>query len=189
MTDTVRCWIAGILITGGLLFAAVSILGVFRFRFVMNRMHCAAILDTLSMAGIFGGLMVAKASLAFTPKLLAALVVLWVGSPIASHLVSRMEIATDETAAEHIKLDVIELMLLFLLLVCGVATCLSRNLLVSLVIFMAYSVMMSIVWVLLQAPDLAITEAAVGAGVSSVLLFLTLKKIRDIRKKVQDEEK
>lgn len=85
-------------------------------------------------------------------------------------------------------MDVIELMLLSLL-VCGIATCLSRNLLVSLVIFMAYSVMMSIVWVLLEAPDLAITEAAVGAGVSSVLLFLTLKKIRDIRKKVQDEEK
>ncbi len=86
-------------------------------------------------------------------------------------------------------MDVIELMLLGLLLVCGIATCLSRNLLVSLVIFMAYSVVMSIVWVLLQAPELAITEDAVGAGVSSVLLFLTLKKIRDIRKKVQDEKK
>ena len=85
-------------------------------------------------------------------------------------------------------MDVIELMLLILLLVCGVSTCLSRNLLVSLVIFMAYSVIMSIVWVLLQAPDLAITEAAVGAGVSSLLLFLTLKKIRDIRKEANDEE-
>ena len=85
-------------------------------------------------------------------------------------------------------MDLIELMLLGLLVVCGISTCVSKNLLVSLVIFMAYSVIMSIVWVLLQAPDLAITEAAVGAGVSSVLLFLTLKKIRDIRKKVQDEE-
>ena len=85
-------------------------------------------------------------------------------------------------------MDVIELMLLGLLLVCGVAACLSRNLMVSLVIFMAYSVIMSIVWVLLQAPDLAITEAAVGAGVSSLLLFLTLKKIRDIRKEANDEE-
>lgn len=85
-------------------------------------------------------------------------------------------------------MNLIELMLLGLLVVCGIATCVSRNLLVSLVIFMAYSVIMSIVWVLLEAPDLAITEAAVGAGVSSVLLFLTLKKIRDIRKQVQDEE-
>ena len=86
-------------------------------------------------------------------------------------------------------MDLFELCLLGLLVVCGISTCLSRNLLVALVIFMAYSVIMSIVWVLLEAPDLAITEAAVGAGVSSVLLFLTLKKIREIRKKVQNEEK
>lgn len=85
-------------------------------------------------------------------------------------------------------MNLIELMLLGLLVVCGISTCVSRNLLVSLVIFMAYSVIMSVVWVLLQAPDLAITEAAVGAGVSSLLLFLTLKKIRDIRKEANDEE-
>ena len=105
MFDTVRYIIAAALMLCGAAFAAVSILGVFRFRFVMNRMHCAAILDTLSMAGIFGGLMVATGSLGYIPKLLAALVVLWVGSPVASHLVGRMEIATDETAAEHVRLE------------------------------------------------------------------------------------
>lgn len=86
-------------------------------------------------------------------------------------------------------MDLIELFLLGLLVVCGISTCISRNLMVSLVIFMVYSLIMSVVWVQLQAPDLAITEAAVGAGVSSLLLFLTLKKIRDIRKKVEDENK
>ena len=105
MFEAIRLLAAGLLIAGGVIAGAVSILGVFRFRFVMNRMHCAAILDTIAMAGILGGLMLAKASMAFTPKLLAALVVLWVGSPIASHLVAKMEIATDETAAEHIKLE------------------------------------------------------------------------------------
>ena len=89
-------------------------------------------------------------------------------------------------------MDVIELMLLGLLLVCGIATCLSRNLLVSLVIFMAYSVMMSIVWVLLEAPDLAITEAAVGAGITSLLLFLTLRRLnlidRDEEHRKHEEE-
>ena len=105
MFETIRLLAAGLLMLTGVIAGAISILGVFRFRFVMNRMHCAAILDTLSMAGILGGLMLAKASMAFTPKLLAALVVLWVGSPIASHLVAKMEIATDETAGEHIKLE------------------------------------------------------------------------------------
>ena len=37
-------------------------------------------------------------------------------------------------------MDLIELMLLGLLVVCGISTCVSRNLLVSLVIFMAYSI-------------------------------------------------
>ena len=37
--------------------------------------------------------------------------------------------------------------------------------------FMSYSSVMSILWFLLESPDLAITEAAVGAGVTS-LLFL-----------------
>ena len=72
------------------------------------------------------------------------------------------------------------------LVVCAVATCLSRNLLVSVVIFMAYSLLMSIVWMLLQSPDLAITEAAVGAGVTSVLFFITLKKIHAIKPEEED---
>jgi len=73
------------------------------------------------------------------------------------------------------------------LLVCAVATCLTRNLLTSVVIFMAYSLLMSIVWILLQSPDLAITEAAVGAGVTSVLFFITLKKIHAIRGDEEDD--
>lgn len=73
------------------------------------------------------------------------------------------------------------------LLVCAVATCLTRNLLTSVVIFMAYSLLMSIVWILLQSPDLAITEAAVGAGVTSVLFFITLKKIHAIQGDEEDD--
>jgi len=75
------------------------------------------------------------------------------------------------------------------LLVCAVATCLSRNLLTSVVIFMAYSLLMSIMWIQLQSPDLAITEAAVGAGVTSVLFFITLKKIHAIRGDEEDDRK
>lgn len=67
------------------------------------------------------------------------------------------------------------------LVVCAIATSASQNLLVSVVIYMAYSVLMCIVWMFLQSPDLAITEAAVGAGVTSILFFITLKKIHAIR--------
>ena len=73
------------------------------------------------------------------------------------------------------------------LLICAIATCLTRKLLVSVVIYMAYSVLMSIMWMLLQSPDLAITEAAVGAGVTSILFFIVLKKIHAITPQKEDE--
>jgi uncharacterized MnhB-related membrane protein len=44
---------------------------------------------------------------------------------------------------------------------------------------------MSIIWITLESPDLAITEAAVGAGITSILFFVTLKKIHAI---VDDEK-
>ena len=40
---------------------------------------------------------------------------------------------------------------------------------------------------LLQSPDLAITEAAVGAGVTSILFFIVLKKIHAIKPQKEDE--
>lgn len=67
------------------------------------------------------------------------------------------------------------------LIVCAVSVSFSRNLLNSILIYMSYSLIMSILWVCLESPDLAITEAAVGAGVTSVLFFATLKKIQAIR--------
>ena len=84
--------------------------------------------------------------------------------------------------------NLFELFLCGLLILCALSACLSKNLLVALIILMAYSVVMSIIWALLAAPDLAITEAAVGAGISSILLFITLKKVRDIRKEAEHEK-
>ena len=75
-----------------------------------------------------------------------------------------------------------EMILLLSLVVCAVSVAFMRDLLTSIVIFMSYSLIMCVIWVLLQSPDLAITEAAVGAGVTSILFFVTLKKIRAILK-------
>ncbi len=81
-------------------------------------------------------------------------------------------------------------LLLGLLLLCTVCVSFSKNLLNSILIFMSFSLIMSIVWITLESPDLAITEAAVGAGVTSILFFVTLKRIHAIRiEKETDDEK
>ena len=77
-------------------------------------------------------------------------------------------------------MDFLSFLLLAFILICAVAVCVTRNLMVSIIIFMSQSVAMSIIWILLESPDLAITEAAVGAGVTSLLFFVTLKKIHAI---------
>ena len=77
--------------------------------------------------------------------------------------------------------------LLGFLLVCAISVSLSKNLLNSILVYMSYSLVMSIIWILLESPDLAITEAAVGAGLTSVLFFVTLKKIHAIMKAEEKE--
>ena len=76
---------------------------------------------------------------------------------------------------------VFEYVLLIFLIVCAIGATVAKKLLVTVIIFMAYSTAMALVWVLLKAPDLAITEAAVGAGVTTILFFITLKKVRAIK--------
>ena len=66
-------------------------------------------------------------------------------------------------------------------LVCGVAAPLCKRLLTTVIVYMAFSLLMAVLWSLLQTPDLAITEAAVGAGITSILFFLTLKKIHALK--------
>lgn len=67
------------------------------------------------------------------------------------------------------------LLMLFLLATAVVAIAL-KDLLAAVVVFSAYSLMMALLWTQLRAPDLALTEAAVGAGVITVLFIITVYK-------------
>ena len=87
-------------------------------------------------------------------------------------------------------MELLMTLLFIVLIACAIYVCVAKNLLTSIVVFMAYSVIMSIIWMVIESPDLAITEAAVGAGVTSVLFFVTLKKIHamDDRKDTENEQ-
>lgn len=84
-------------------------------------------------------------------------------------------------------MTVFQYVLFGFLIVCAISVSFSKNLLNSVLIYMSFSLVMSIVWVTLQSPDLAITEAAVGAGITSLLFFATLKKIQAIDTKREQE--
>ncbi len=77
-------------------------------------------------------------------------------------------------------MEALNVILLLFIIVCAFAVSFTRNLLSAVIIFMAQGLVLSVVWIMLRSPDLAVTEAAVGAGISSILMFAALKKIHAI---------
>ncbi len=85
-------------------------------------------------------------------------------------------------------MEAFKIVLLVFLILCAISASLIKNPLFSVIVFMSYSLIMSIIWFLLESPDLAITEAAVGAGVSSILFFVTLRKLKALQEGGQHEQ-
>ena len=99
--EWIRFLIGGGLLLCGLGTFIIEIIGVFRFRYVLNRMHAAAIGDTLGIGFALLGLIVMN-GLTFTSlKLLLVIVFLWFSSPVSSHLIARLEVSTNEESGKR----------------------------------------------------------------------------------------
>ena len=73
---------------------------------------------------------------------------------------------------------VLNLIFIVLMVVTALLAVFARDLLAAVIIFSVYSLIMALMWQRLQAPDLALTEAAVGAGVTTVLFVVAIFKTR-----------
>ena len=193
--EWMRFAIAAVLAILGLCSFGAAVLGAYRFGFVLNRMHAAGIGDTAGIFLMIASLAVARGLHMDTLKLIVLVFFLWFTSPVSTHFLGQVEFYTNpllsrrkETAMVLTKIA--EIILLILLVVCAVGVNFGKSLLQAVIIFMSYSSIMCILWVLLESPDLAITEAAVGAGVSSVLFMLTLRRIHteDLRLEALQQE-
>jgi len=93
----------GLLLTGLAIFA-LQIFGVFKFKYVLNRMHAAAMGDTLGIGISLTGLILLSGFSFTSLKLALVIVFLWLASPVSSHLISRLEVVTNEHLAEECEL-------------------------------------------------------------------------------------
>ncbi len=71
---------------------------------------------------------------------------------------------------------VLELVLAGFLLLTALLVALLRDPIEATAVFAAFSLGLAVVWVLLAAPDVALTEAAVGAGVMVILLLIAVAR-------------
>lgn len=101
-------WIRFLVGAGFLLFGlgifAIEMIGVFRFKYVLNRMHAAAMGDTLGIGFSMVGLIIMSGFNFTSLKLLFVVVFLWFSSPASSHLIARLEVTIDEEDERHYRI-------------------------------------------------------------------------------------
>ena len=99
--EWIRFLVGALFLLAGLAIFLLEMIGVFRFRYVLNRMHAAAMGDTLGIGSALIGLIIIS-GLNFTSlKLFLVIVFLWFSSPVSSHLIARLEVTTNEDKEKH----------------------------------------------------------------------------------------
>ena len=91
-----RFIVAAVLIAAGLFIFAVATVGVFKFKYVLNRMHIAAQSDTLGLMLVLAGVAVLTGFTFTTLKIVVIIVLFWMTGPVASHMLAKMEIDSQE---------------------------------------------------------------------------------------------
>ncbi len=96
MIDVIRL-IACIILTGlGLCCLVSGVVGVYRFKYALSRIHAAALLDTVGILMMLLGVICATGGSVTSIKLLVVVGFLWLTSPVSSHLIGRMEITIND---------------------------------------------------------------------------------------------
>ena len=68
-------------------------------------------------------------------------------------------------------------LLLGFLVICALSVACTKKTLTAVLIQLGFSTVMAVIWLILESPDLAVTEAAVGTGVTAVLYFFAFRRI------------
>lgn len=85
----------------GIVIFFTELFGVFHFKYVLNRMHAAAMGDTLGITSCLIGLIIFSGLNYTTLKIFLIIIFLWFASPVSSHVLSRLEAATNEDLSKH----------------------------------------------------------------------------------------
>ena len=87
-------------LTTGIVFELLAVFGVNRFKKALNRMHAAAMGDTLGILFVFLGLILIRGFSMDSLKLLLVILFFWLASPVSGHMISRLEVMTDRNLGE-----------------------------------------------------------------------------------------
>lgn len=96
MLDWIRFAISAVLTLGGLFCLLSGVVGVYKFRYALSRVHAAALLDTVGILLMLLGVIVATGFTVASGKMLVVIAFLWLTSPVSGHLIGRLEVTIND---------------------------------------------------------------------------------------------
>lgn len=100
MWQWIRFALSAACLVTGLVFMILALFGVNRFHRALNRMHAAAMGDTLGILFVFAGLILIRGFSMDSLKLFLVILFFWTAGPVSGHMISRLEAMTDENLGE-----------------------------------------------------------------------------------------
>lgn len=82
-----------------------AVLGLYRFDYVLNRMHAAAVGDALGIFCVLMGLMLLHGWSLSAAKTFLIFLFLWMTSPVSSHLIAEMEVFSSADLEEKCEVE------------------------------------------------------------------------------------
>ena len=98
--EWIRVFVSFGLTVVGVAFMVAAVFGVNRFNHALNRMHAAALGDTLGLLFVILGTILMRGISMDSLKLAMVIIFFWIASPVCSHMISRLEAMPEESLGE-----------------------------------------------------------------------------------------
>lgn len=101
MMEWIRFALVALLFAVALVVLFISLFGTFRLKYSLNRMHSAAMCDSLVLLLCVAACVVAAGFQVISVKFLLILLIIWCTSPVTSHVFVKAKYLTDENLSKH----------------------------------------------------------------------------------------
>jgi len=105
MMEWIRFLIAAVCILVGIFFVGTALFGINRLHYIMNRMHAAALCDSLGILFVLLGCVILTGFNLASVKYIIVILFFWLAGPVSTHLIARLEVTTNEEIEKNCEVE------------------------------------------------------------------------------------
>lgn len=98
-----RFVLAAIFIVSGLLLFGIATMGLYRLKYILNRVHASAKCDTLAGVLVLTGICIITGLSFTTLKIIAIAAFIWLTNPVSVFMISRAEVNTNPKLKDEVR--------------------------------------------------------------------------------------